>query len=198
MNIRWSLLAPRTRSPLSQGPWVLRDGARPTCQSRTRQALGFTLIEVMLVVGIIGIISAMALNYSGPVRRRLDLKKLSREVFSALSVGRNEAIKQSKTVTIAFGGSTRFEAFIDTNSNSAYDVGEALIYQYPTSPGVYMSGMQLSSSGLSPAVLFNANGFCVDSSGNFRSGTVTVTDSQPSPSETKTIDITIGGGLRIQ
>jgi len=68
---------------------------------KIKQASGFTLTELMIIVAIIGILASIALpSFQGMIERNT-LKEAVEGLKSDLMFARTEAIKQSKNVTVS-------------------------------------------------------------------------------------------------
>ena len=61
---------------------------------------GFTLIEMMVVIGIVAILGAIAAPNMSAMIKRQRIKTAAFDVFASLTYARSEAIKRNTTVTI--------------------------------------------------------------------------------------------------
>jgi len=69
-----------------------------------RPARGFTAVELMIVVAIVAILSAIAAPYMGQMVRAQRLRTTAFDVLASLTLARSEAIKRNVSVTIAPNG----------------------------------------------------------------------------------------------
>ena len=65
-----------------------------------RQNAGFTLIELMITVAIIGILSTLAVGSTSTWRRQSQFKGFVREVYNAVNTARSHAIENSVSVRV--------------------------------------------------------------------------------------------------
>jgi len=91
--------------------------------SRPGRTLGFTLIEMMVVIGIVAILGAVAAPHLGATIKRQRIKTAAFDVFASLTYARSEAIKRNTTVTLtpAAGGWNKGWQIKDANNNVLRD-----------------------------------------------------------------------------
>lgn len=93
-----------------------------------RRAGGFTLLEMIAVVTILGILAAIAVPNMGAMIRTQHVKTASFDVFATLVLARSEAIKRNVSVTVTptggnwTNGWTVTDAFANTlRQQAAYN-----------------------------------------------------------------------------
>ncbi|HQS19526.1 MULTISPECIES: GspH/FimT family protein [unclassified Acidovorax] len=116
-----------------------------------RQARGFTLLEVMVVVAIIAVLAAIAAPSFTPLIERWRVRQAVEGLQSTLYFARSEAIKRGGNITIrkeptgsngcALASGTNswdcgWFVFVDTNGNGAQDSGEELLQRFATPPNI--------------------------------------------------------------
>ncbi len=85
-----------------------------------RRMGGFTAAEILVVLAVVGILTAMAGPYMGDMVRAQRLRTASFDVFSSLMLARSEAIKRNTSVTMSpsGGGWNGGWTIADSNGNT--------------------------------------------------------------------------------
>jgi type IV fimbrial biogenesis protein FimT len=109
-------------------------------QNRNTQAAGYTLLELMVVVAIVGILSTMAVPGFRDSIGRNTRESAAADLVSSLSLARSEAVTQSANIAVCrstdqatCANSSEADwndgwlVFTDLDSDGAVDVGESLL-----------------------------------------------------------------------
>jgi len=83
---------------------------------RTLERSGFTVIEVLAVIAVIGILIAAAVPKLPTVLPSLRLNDAARQIASDLQVARMKAIAQNSSNTVTFNTSTTYSFSIGSDS----------------------------------------------------------------------------------
>lgn len=96
-------------------------------QSRPARERGFTLIEMLVVVAILGIAALLSIPYLSAQIQRSKLLGTASQVSGLMRLARLDAIKYSRSAMVAIDPATRkVNAFSDRNANNVPDVGEEI------------------------------------------------------------------------
>lgn len=142
--------------------------------TRSKSKAGFTMVELMIAVAIIGIMAAVATPGIIAWLPNYRLKSAARDLYAALQNARLLAVKNNTTVQVVFGPPANPNAYlIDLNGNGVVDLpgeyqvnltgyGSGVAFGFP--PGlVSWSGGAVATSvtfpgGPPPFCTYNSNG----------------------------------------
>lgn len=86
-----------------------------------RKQLGFTAIEMMVVVAILGILTTLALPSFQDTLERRHLVAAAESIASDLRWARSEAIKRNTTITVTFAEGSSWSYEINSAANPVVD-----------------------------------------------------------------------------
>ncbi len=139
-----------------------------------RKSRGFSLVELLVTVGVASIFLALAIPSFHSIRQNNQAVTVSNYVAGGLSYARNEAIKRGVSVSLcgaasdaqtACGASSNWSngwiVFSDVDGDGVIDAGDEIL---KTSP-IPTLGATITAP--NNVVAFSANGFVASGSGNF-------------------------------
>ena len=143
-----------------------------------RKDTGFTLMELMVVIGIVGILSAIAIPSYIKWLPGHRVGSAARAVMSTVEFARINAIKTNADVTLNFDWDNERLTVVDSDANTRRTREMS-------------SDVDLQNSGLGSPVTFDGHGFST------AAGRVIVVNTK-NPSLRRSINLTLGGNASIQ
>jgi len=95
----------------------------------TRDNKGFSLPEVMTVVAIIGVMSAVAVPSFLSWLSNKGIQSAARDLYSNMRKAQSFAVKRNRNCAVTFNGATGYVVYVDENKNFSNDAGEVIIAQ---------------------------------------------------------------------
>lgn len=131
-----------------------------TFESHKQKQLGFTAIELMVVVSIVAVLAALAAPSFAPTIERFRVRQAVEEMTATLYFARSEAIKRGGNITViktdlssdcpqatsATEWGCGWRVFVDTNNNGTQQSGEETIQTSPVVSSVNVVNTNNSGS----------------------------------------------------
>jgi len=160
---------------------------------------GLTLVELMVVISIIAIMSAVAIPNLISWLPNYRLNGAAREVLSAIELARLTAVRENASVAVTFTpGNAAYHLWVDNGeggggANDFTQNGtERTLRGGPMPPSIAMSSAVF---GASSSFRFNGTGLPLRTDGSPGGGAVVLTNSK---GKTLTVTLSSGGNARIQ
>ncbi|MHB1653745.1 MAG: pilus assembly FimT family protein [Desulfitobacteriaceae bacterium] len=138
-------------------------------QKDLEHCLGFTLMELMLVIAVVGILAVVAVPKYSAMTNRYHLESSAQQVAGSLRYAKQLAMDQRKYIAVVFnqGSVQNYEVKVDGSGGllSANAIGETVRFD---SGVVFASGQGLNTSDLVPGpyTFFSNKGFLGTVSGS--------------------------------
>jgi Tfp pilus assembly protein FimT len=145
---------------------------------------GFTMVELVIVIGIIFVISAIAIIKLSPTQQQQQANAAMAQIASQLRVARELAVTQRRYIQVQFIGNnqirlTRLNLPAGVTILSTVQIQSpvtfALAPGLPDTPDAFGNRGPIEFGGLvggPPTMMFQSDGTFVDTAGNLLNGTV--------------------------
>lgn len=175
-----------------------------------RSISGFTLIEVLMTMVVLGILAALAIPAFSSWVPSYQLKAAAREFYSHCQLAKLTAIKRNRDCTITFNqllGAQLFDyvVYVDSDNDKEYDNGEEVILsrRWMDHGDVGLDRSRGGGDGISflendeglPTIAFKPDGLPVNNLGGLGMGTVFLKNER---NLTARVIISSAGNIRIE
>ena len=168
-----------------------------------RNANGFSIMELLTVIAIFAILSAIAIPGFIGWRNKTQLSRAARDVYSSFQKAKAESIRRNENCGIKFRAND-YVIYLDSNLNFDFDSGTDQVIQtinWSEYPGVGLDsneggdGDGLTFANPDFGIVFASDGLPRNNAGGLGSGTVFLTNQ--SNTRQKTVTISTAGNIQI-
>lgn len=164
---------------------------------------GFTLLELLLLLGMIGVLAMVGVPALTDTLERMNVNSAARSFTSALSLARSEAVKRGRDVVIcasangtdcaASGWASGWIVFVDTNADAdgatgSVDAGDTVIRVFDQ-----RSGLTVSTAPTTSLLTYDNRGF--GRMGSLRTFTICPLDG--TAANARQVEISVSGRARV-
>ncbi|MGD8521325.1 MAG: GspH/FimT family protein [Desulfobacterales bacterium] len=163
-----------------------------------RNKSGFTMAELMMVISVIAIISAITVpNFISWIPKR-KLGVASRDVLGALETARMQAVRSRSNAVIQFPNNTDYMIWVDNGegggaaNDGIWNGTEQIIRNASMPAGITITSADFSGN---TGFIFDPRGFPLDMGGNPTNGQVRITN--PKDGDFRDVNLSFGGNVSI-
>jgi prepilin-type N-terminal cleavage/methylation domain-containing protein len=152
---------------------------------RLRASEGFTLLEMMAVVGLIGVTIAMAIPVANSFIQLSRSDSAIIHAMTAVDTARDRAVAERRNVVMTFAMPNRIQLFRQEIDALGNVTGTTMVDEFilengqqfarfagvPDTPDLFGGAAAINFTGIAP-VMFTSEGSLVDSNGDVTNGTI--------------------------
>jgi len=157
-----------------------RGSQPPRARFHAQSDSGFSVLELMLTIGVIGVVTAIAVIQFGSAQQSVKGDGVMRVVLAQVNTARELSISQRRNMQLQFVGLNGLRIVRQDMPSGTTVVGSTMFEsggQYYLTPGLpdtpdNFGRTQSLDFGAATTVMFSSDGTCIDQSGNPVNGTI--------------------------